>query len=104
MKVRIYQPAKTAMQSGRAKAQKWLVEPELATPRTPDPLMGWASAGDTMVELLGKLKFATAEEAVAFAKEKGWEYSVTAAQHRRIEPKNYLDNFKYVPAKETSKA
>jgi hypothetical protein len=94
MKVRIYQPTKTAMQSGRAK-DEWLVEPDLATPRTPDPLMGWTSAGDTMNELQGKLRFPTAAAAVAFAQSKGWEYSINIAHERVVTPKNYLDNFKY---------
>lgn len=98
MHVRIYQPAKTAMQSGRAKTGHWLIEPELQTPRTPEPLMGWAAAGDTMVELLGKLKFASAEKAVAFATEKGWTYTVAPAQNRAVQPKNYLDNFIYEKA------
>ena len=30
---RIYRPAKTAMQSGRAKTRKWVLEYEPATPR-----------------------------------------------------------------------
>jgi len=93
MKVRIYQPAKTAMQSGRAK-DHWLVEPDLQTARIPDPLMGWTSAGDTMNELQGKLKFTTAAEAVAFAQGKGWEYAISSVHERKITPKNYLDNFK----------
>lgn len=95
MHVRIYQPTKTAMQSGRAKTTHWLIEPDLTTPRTPEPLMGWVSAADTMVELLGRLKFDTAEKAVAFAKEKGWSYSVTLPKARTVQPKNYLDNFIY---------
>jgi len=94
MKVRIYQPAKTAMQSGRAKAQNWVVEPELPTARTPDALMGWATSGDTLGELAGKLIFKTAEDAAAYATRKGWEYSVAVSHDRHIEPKNYLDNFK----------
>jgi hypothetical protein len=94
MKVRIYQPAKTAMQSGRAK-DEWVVEPDLTTPRAPEPLMGWASAGDTMNQLQGKLRFPTAAAAVAFAQAKGWEYMINNAHERIVTPKNYLDNFKY---------
>jgi len=40
MQVRIYQPAKTAMQSGRGKTQQWLLEFEPARPKGPEPLMG----------------------------------------------------------------
>jgi hypothetical protein len=94
MKVRIYQPAKNAMQSGRAKTQNWLIEPELLTARAPEPIMGWSSSGDTLGELAGKLIFKSAEEAVGFAQKKGWEYSITLPHERNIPPKNYLDNFK----------
>ena len=73
MRVRIYQPAKSATQSGRGRARGWLLEPELATARLPEPLMGWLSAGDTYGELKGRLRFATQAEAEAFAAKNGWE-------------------------------
>ena len=38
---RIYQPAKTAMQSGRAKTNSWVLEFEPAEARRADPLMAW---------------------------------------------------------------
>ena len=47
MFARIYRPAKTAMQSGRAKAKAWLLEFDAETARQIDPLMGWTSAEDT---------------------------------------------------------
>ena len=64
MQVRIYQPAKTAMSSGRAKTQAWILEYEIETPRRPEPLMGWTSSGDTLNQV--KLSFPTREDAVAF--------------------------------------
>lgn len=97
MQVRIYQPAKSAMTSGRAKTAQWLIEPVLETKRAPEPLMGWTAAGDTLVELLGRLKFPTAEAASTFAKEKGWAYMVIPPHERQVQPRNYLDNFKYQP-------
>ena len=39
MRVRIYQPCKSATQDGTAKTQNWLVEPELVAARLPEPLM-----------------------------------------------------------------
>jgi len=89
----IHRPAKTAMQSGLAQTQQWVLEYESATPRTPDPLMGWASASDTLNEV--RLRFDTLEEAVAFAKKRGLEYTVIAPQERRPRPKSYADNFRY---------
>ena len=68
-RARIYRPAKTAMQSGTAKTRHWVLDYETASRREPDPLMGWASAGDTLNEV--HLRFATLEEAVAYAQKHG---------------------------------
>jgi ETC complex I subunit conserved region len=100
LRVRIYQPAKSTMQSGRSKSHVWSVEPELLTARIPDALMGWASAGDTLGELKNRLLFDTKDEAVAFAEKQGWEYMVAQPAQRTIVPKNYLDNFKWKRAQD----
>ena len=50
MQVRIYKPAKTAMQSGQRNTQDWLLESEPA-PKEIDPLMGWTSSRDTMQQV-----------------------------------------------------
>ncbi len=91
MRVRIYQPAKTAMQSGRAKTQMWILEFEPTDPSRPDPLMGWNGSGDTDRQV--RLRFASAEDAVAYAERHGYEYTVTRPKERRIRPKAYADNF-----------
>ena len=44
MRARIYQPAKTAMQSGTAKTTTWVLEFAPASAREVDPLMGWTSS------------------------------------------------------------
>ena len=90
---RIYRPAKTAMQSGRAQMRKWILEYEPATPRRPDRLMGWASAEDTLNEV--QLRFDTRDEAVAFADRLGLDYTVIAPQDTAEKPKSYADNFRY---------
>ncbi len=100
MKVRIFQPSKTAMQSGRANTSKWVLEYEVETKRQPEPLMGWTEAGDTLNQV--RLRFASAEDAVAYAAAKGWAYTVSLAHERRIVPRNYSDNFKYVPPEDQS--
>ena len=92
-RVRIYRPAKTAMQSGTAKTRSWVLEYEPATPREPDPLMGWASAGDTLNEV--RLKFESLDAAVAFARKRGLDYTVISPKQRTIRPKSYSDNFRY---------
>ena len=95
VKARIYQPAKTAMQSGRAKTHRWVLEYEPVTPRRPEPLMGWISSGDTLNQI--RLRFETEEEAVAFAKRKGLDYAVERPQERHVTPRNYADNFRPRP-------
>jgi len=90
---RIYQPAKTAMQSGRAQTRKWMLEYEPATRRDPDPLMGWSSARDTLNEV--RVSFETLDEAVAFADKHGLEYSVIEPHRPSDKPKSYADNFRY---------
>ncbi|HEV8027526.1 MAG TPA: ETC complex I subunit [Stellaceae bacterium] len=89
---RIYQPVKTAMQSGRAGTRKWRLDYEQATPRLPDPLMGWTSAGDTLNQI--HLHFDTLEEARAFAEKHGLDYVVIATHERIFKPKAYADNFR----------
>lgn len=92
MNVRIYQPSKTAMQSGRAKTHRWMLDYEIETPRRPEPLMGWTSSGDTLNQV--RLSFETKEEAIAFAEREGWSYTVQEAAVRRVRPRNYADNFR----------
>ena len=69
MRVRIYKPAKTALQSGQRNTKEWLLESEPA-PKEIDPLMGWTSSRDTMQQV--KLQFATLQEARAYAEKNGW--------------------------------
>ena len=90
---RILQPARSAMQSGRAQTKKWVLEYEPASRRDPDPLMGWASARDTLNEV--KLRFDTLDEALAFAKKHGLEYTLIEAHEPTPKAKSYADNFRY---------
>ncbi|HAH09980.1 MAG TPA: ETC complex I subunit [Alphaproteobacteria bacterium] len=93
MLARIYQPAKTATQSGRANAQDWLLEFEPETARSIDPLMGWTSSTDMKGQL--RLKFATREEAVAYAERHGIAFQVFEPQPPKRTIKAYADNFKF---------
>ena len=93
MQVRIYQPPKTAMQSGRAKTERWLLEFEPETARQVEPLMGWTSSRDMRQQL--RLKFATKEEAVAYAERKGIAYRVVEPRAPRRRGMAYSDNFRH---------
>ena len=92
MKVRIFKPAKTAMQSGVANTKEWVLESE-PMPKQLDPLMGWTSSRDTMQQV--QLEFRTLDEATAHAEKNGWQYTVEQPNERTIRPKAYADNFAY---------
>ncbi len=93
MRARIFQPPKTAMQSGRAKTHQWILEFLPSSAKRPDALMGWAGGGDTQTQV--RLSFDTREEAIAYADRAGLTYEVELPQVRRIKPKAYADNFRY---------
>ena len=90
--VRIYRQAKTAMQSGRANTDRWVVEFEPESRREVEPLMGWTSSADTRTQL--RLRFDSREEAVAYARKHGFMYTLEEPRERRIQPKAYADNFR----------
>ena len=93
MLARIFRPAKTAMQSGRANTKEWLLEFEPASARVSDPLMGWTVSTDMNGQV--RLMFDTREEAVAYAQRHGIAFELQAPnEHRRI-VKAYADNFAY---------
>lgn len=100
MKVRIYKPSKTSMQSGHGKTDRWVIEPDDTSGKKPEPLMGWTSSENTLNQI--NMKFDTREAAIAFADKKGWQYTVANVRERRVKPRNYGDNFRYVPAEETA--
>jgi hypothetical protein len=93
MQARIFKPAKTAMQSGRANTEKWMLEFAPAARREADPLMGWTSSDDTRRQL--RLRFETKEEAVAYAEREGIPYVVETPPERKVQPKAYADNFRF---------
>lgn len=91
--VRIYRPAKTAMQSGLRNTHRWLVDFVPDDAQVADPLMGWAGSHDTTRQL--RMWFDSKEEAVAFAQKKGFEYRVIEPQVRPQRPRAYADNFAF---------
>jgi len=89
--VKIYKPAKNAMQSGRANTKRWLLEYEPERGKFIDPLMGWTGSDDTKNQI--RLRFDSKEEAIAYAERKGLEFRVDEPKERTIRPKNYAANF-----------
>lgn len=93
MPARIYRPSRSAMSSGTAKTRHWVLEHVAETPRSVDPLMGWTSSADTEAQV--RLRFATKEEALDYAKEHGIDAVVTEPKARKanIRARGYGENF-----------
>jgi len=93
MVARIYKPAKTAMQSGTAKTDDWVLEHGPSEARATDPLMGWTGSGDMDSQV--KLRFDSADAAEAYAKKQGIAYRIEQPKARKanIRPGGYGDNF-----------
>jgi len=93
MRARIYQPARNAMQSGKARTRAWMLEFEPASPRRIDPLMGWTSSSDMLSQV--QLAFDTKEEAVAYAQNHNIAFDLFEPHKPVVRPKSYADNFRY---------
>ncbi len=92
--VRIYRPAKNAMQSGRANTRHWVLEFEPSDRKEPDPLMGWNGSRDTQSQV--RIRFDSKEQAVAHAEREGYAYTVIEDKPVKApKPKNYADNFRF---------
>ncbi len=92
MKVRIYKQSKSAMQSGKQNAKKWILKPiEEENIRSINSLMGWVSADSTISQL--KFEFENKEDAIKFAEEKKFEYEIVEPKKPTIKPKSYAANF-----------
>ena len=89
-KAKIFKPTKTAMQSGFAKSDKWVIEYIVDQPGI-NPLMGWESSTDTLSEL--NLEFSSKEKAIEYAKKNKIEFEIIEEKKRKIIKKSYSDNF-----------
>jgi hypothetical protein len=90
-RARIYRPTRTATQQGGAQSQEWALDFDPAQRRFREPLMGWVSSGDTRTQL--RLRFATRDEAIAYAEKNGIIYDVDEPKTKVIRPKSYAANF-----------
>jgi hypothetical protein len=93
MAARIYKPAKTAMQSGRAKTKSWVLDYEPEEPRVVESLMGWTTSGDMKSQV--HLSFDTKEEAIAYCERSGIAYQVFESKSAPRRGLSYADNFAY---------
>jgi hypothetical protein len=93
MLAKIYQPSRSAMQSGQAKTRRWVLEFVPADAKWIDPLMGWTGSDDMNSQV--RLWFDSREEAVAYADRYGIAHEVFEPKKRRhiLRQNGYGDNF-----------
>ena len=89
-KAKIYQPVKTAMQSGKARTKFWILEFNKNN-FNKDFVMGWVSSSNTNEQV--KLKFETKEQAIAYAKENNIQFDLITPKKNKLIIKSYADNF-----------
>jgi len=89
---RIIEVQRRTTQSGRARDGKWTLEFEREQPQRPDPLTGWSGSGDTKTQVW--LSFDTKEEALAYAKRKGFTVHLVPAAPVAMKIQAYADNFR----------
>mmetsp|Transcript_11968 Transcript_11968/g.22052 ORF Transcript_11968/g.22052 Transcript_11968/m.22052 type:complete len:172 (+) Transcript_11968:23-538(+) len=91
-RVRIYVPAKNAMQSGVFGTRRWKIEFDTRE-RWENPLMGWASSADPLSNMA--VEFKSPEDAMDFCEKNGWEYHVEERKEPTFKPKSYGANFSW---------
>ena len=91
MQARIFQPAKTAVQSGRRKTREWIVEFEPRSRNEADRLIGWVGSDDTAQQV--QLRFPTKEAAIAYCRRENLAFQVFEPRTRVVRPKAYAENF-----------
>lgn len=105
--VRIYRPAKSAMQSGLHGNLYWRLDWDVRPEdnRWEHPVMFWAArfhyreiypANGSADYMQGtRMAFATKEDAIHFAEKQGWAYYVQEPHNRQFKSKAYATNFNY---------
>ncbi|MCE7028496.1 ETC complex I subunit [Jiella avicenniae] len=93
MVARIFQPSRTAMQSGKAKTRLWMLEYEPAAPKQVEPLMGYTSSRDMRSQV--RLTFDTKEQAIEYAERNGIDFRLEEPHPPKRVRVAYADNFKY---------
>jgi hypothetical protein len=93
MSARIYKPARTAMQSGKAKTKDWVLDFDPERPRDVEPLMGWTSSADMRQQV--RLQFDSKEEAIAYCQRNAIPYRVIEPKQAARRTIAYADNFAY---------
>ncbi len=87
---RIYQPARSVMQSAPDFRRPWRLEFEPSRPKWREPLMGWTASDEALDTV--RIGFPDKESAIAFAESHGLKYRVFEPHRRRPKPKSYIES------------
>jgi len=98
-RVRIFIPAKNAMQSGTNNVKKWRLEFD-AWERWDNRLMGWCSTGDPLSNTI--VEFSELEDAIAYCERNKWNFEVEQPQKLRRLKKIYGENYSWNKRTRTS--
>ena len=93
MFAKIYQPAKSPMQSGLKGTQMWHIDFAAKDRPVIDPLTGSMTSTNTLKQI--DLKFKTLDDAVAYVKARNIPYQVVAKKERKRISRSYAENFDY---------
>lgn len=91
--VTIRQRGSSVTQSGRARADIWILEFDPRYRPSIDFLMGWTGSRDTLRQV--QMWFRDESDAIAFAEREGYQYAVERTPKRNVKPKSYVDNFRH---------
>ncbi|MGB7405048.1 MAG: NADH dehydrogenase ubiquinone Fe-S protein 4, partial [Pacificimonas sp.] len=89
---KIYQRPQSAMTSGKARNDEWILQYDPADRQVADPMTGWAGSQDTRRQL--KMRFDSREDAVSYAERNGIDARVEEPPVHRLKLQAYSDNFR----------
>ena len=87
----IFQPSKSAMQSGLGKSEKWCLSNSTANESFMNSVFCWTGSSNSEKNLT--LFFDTLESAVRYAESKSFKFDVIEPKKRKIIKKSYSRNF-----------
>lgn len=93
--VLIYQPEKSAMQSGISKSQKWFMKFTNYTTEHSQyifDIMNWVGSENNLKTI--SIPFESLETAINFATKNNLDYTISKSGTRIVRRKSYADNFK----------
>jgi hypothetical protein len=87
----IFQPSKSAMQSGLGKSEKWCLSNSTANESFINSVFCWTGSSNSEKNLT--LFFDTLESAVRYAESKSFKFDIIEPKKRKIIKKSYSRNF-----------